>query len=91
MEITKDEFGPEYVIRIYDPKLGMEGFLVIDNTVFSISSANFDYRSFRYQYEIALIGKEPEVLRQLNEHLRGTLNNSDAFNYKQWADRPLIE
>lgn len=33
MEITKDEFGPEYVIRIYDPKLGMEGFLVIDNTV----------------------------------------------------------
>ena len=32
-EITKDEFGPEYVIRIYDPKLNMEGFLVIDNTV----------------------------------------------------------
>ena len=33
MEIQKDEFGPEYVIRIYDPKLNMEGFLVIDNTV----------------------------------------------------------
>jgi glutamate dehydrogenase/leucine dehydrogenase len=32
-EIVKDEFGPEYVIRIYDPKLKMEGFLVIDNTV----------------------------------------------------------
>jgi glutamate dehydrogenase (NAD(P)+) len=32
-EILKDEFGPEYVIRIYDPKLNMEGFLVIDNTV----------------------------------------------------------
>ncbi|MFA6354389.1 MAG: Glu/Leu/Phe/Val dehydrogenase [Candidatus Paceibacterota bacterium] len=32
MEITKDEFGPEYVIRVYDPKIGMEGFLVIDNT-----------------------------------------------------------
>jgi len=33
MAIAKDEFGPEYVINIYDPELKMEGFLVIDNTV----------------------------------------------------------
>lgn len=33
MKIPKDEFGPEYVINIYDPELKMEGFLVIDNTV----------------------------------------------------------
>ena len=65
--------------------------MVIDNRVFSISSANFDYRSFRYQYEIALIGKEPEVLRQLQEHLQETLNNSEAFDYEKWANRPLIE
>lgn len=32
-EILKDKFGPEYVIRVYDAALGMEGFLVIDNTV----------------------------------------------------------
>ncbi len=31
-EIKKDKFGPEYVIEVYDPKIGMEGFLVIDNT-----------------------------------------------------------
>jgi len=28
----KDNFGPEYIMRVYDPKIGMEGFLVIDNT-----------------------------------------------------------
>jgi glutamate dehydrogenase (NAD(P)+) len=28
----KDAFGPEYIVRVYDPKIGMEGFLVIDNT-----------------------------------------------------------
>ncbi len=28
----KDKFGPEYVLRVYDPKIGMEGFLIIDNT-----------------------------------------------------------
>ena len=30
--MTKDEFGPEYVVKVYDPKIGMEGFLVIHNT-----------------------------------------------------------
>lgn len=29
----KDNFGPEYMVRVYDPQIGMEGFLVIDNTV----------------------------------------------------------
>ncbi|MBI5224871.1 Glu/Leu/Phe/Val dehydrogenase [Candidatus Micrarchaeota archaeon] len=31
-KITADEFGPEYVVNVYDPKTGMEGVLVIDNT-----------------------------------------------------------
>jgi len=31
--LMKDKFGPEYIIKVYDPKIGMEGFLVIDNTV----------------------------------------------------------
>jgi len=27
-----DEFGPEKIIEVYDPKVGMHGFVVIDNT-----------------------------------------------------------
>src|ERR1700693_2248530 len=34
--ILKDALGPEYVINVYDPVLGMEGFLVIDNTVLGL-------------------------------------------------------
>ncbi len=30
--MKKDKFGPEYVLRVYDPSIEMEGFLVIDNT-----------------------------------------------------------
>lgn len=30
--MIKDEFGPELILQIWDPKLSMEGFLVIDNT-----------------------------------------------------------
>lgn len=65
--------------------------LLIDHQVFSISSANFDYRSFRYQYEIALIGHEPEITRQLNDHIQGTLAFSESFDYERWKKRPLIE
>ncbi len=32
MKIIKDQFGPEYIVKVYDPKIGMEGFLVVDNT-----------------------------------------------------------
>jgi len=32
MEIKKDEFGPEMIVKVYDPKIGMEGFLVVHNT-----------------------------------------------------------
>jgi glutamate dehydrogenase (NAD(P)+) len=39
--MKKDEFGPEYVIEIYDPKLGMEGYLVIDNTVLGPGKGGF--------------------------------------------------
>lgn len=30
--IEFDEFGPEKILEVYDPKTGMHGFLVIDNT-----------------------------------------------------------
>lgn len=32
MKVIKDKFGPEYVVRVYDPAIGMTGFLVVDNT-----------------------------------------------------------
>jgi len=65
--------------------------LVIDDEIFSVSSANFDFRSFRYQYEIALIGTEPEILRQLREHIAETIRNSQGLDYLEWKRRPLIE
>jgi len=30
--VNFDEFGPEKIIEVYDPKVGMRGFVVIDNT-----------------------------------------------------------
>lgn len=65
--------------------------LFIDNRIFSISSANFDYRSFRYQYEVALIGSDPSVVRQLQAHIAETLADSEPFDFERWLRRPLIQ
>jgi len=35
-EMKKDKYGPEYVMEVYDPRIGMEGFLVIDNTALGL-------------------------------------------------------
>lgn len=65
--------------------------LMVDDEIFSISSANFDYRSFRYQYELALVGKEKSILSQLQEHYSYTEKYSKDFDYEQWKQRPNIE
>jgi cardiolipin synthase len=65
--------------------------VLIDNEEFSISSANFDYRSFRYQYELALIGHNKQVLKLLKQHIDTSLASCQPFNYKAWKSRSPIE
>ena len=65
--------------------------MLIDGSVFLISSANFDYRSFRFQYEIALIGYEQSIIDQLQAHVSETLRSSETFNYESWEKRSFIE
>lgn len=65
--------------------------IMIDNKIFSISSANFDYRSFRYQYEIALIGTEQTIINQLKDHFEYTLQLCRGFDYESWKNRSKIE
>lgn len=64
--------------------------MLIDDEVYSISSSNFDYRSFRYMYEIALIGQRKDIIEQLENHLRETIRNSQGFDYERWLHRSLI-
>ena len=64
---------------------------LVDNEIFGIGSANFDYRSFRYLYEIMLFGKNKEVVQKLRKHLDETLASSIPFNYEVWQNRPAFE
>ncbi len=65
--------------------------LLIDNEIFSIGSPNFDYRSFRYQYEIVLIGSHPPTNESIRNHISKTMVDCEEFNYQKWKYRPRIE
>ena len=65
--------------------------MLIDNEIFEIGSPNFDYRSFRYQYEIALIGSHDETNKAIREHILETMKYCETFDYHKWYSRPMIE
>jgi cardiolipin synthase len=65
--------------------------LSIDHSTFSISSANMDHRSFKYMFEIALIGSDPVINRLVNEHLSQTEGMSSRFDMEIWKSRPLFK
>lgn len=64
--------------------------MLVDDEVYSIGSSNFDYRSFRYMYEIALIGQRKDIIEQLEKHIQETIRHSQPFDYDRWLNRPVI-
>lgn len=62
-----------------------------DKKIFGIGSSNFDYRSFRYMFEIMLFGDQMEVAKQVTRHVEETRKSTVPFVYEQWKNRPPIE
>jgi cardiolipin synthase len=65
--------------------------MLVDRKTFVIASSNFDYRSFRYQHEIALLGTEPAVTKLVINHVLETFKDSEPFNYNYWLKRPFVD
>lgn len=65
--------------------------ILVDNEVFGIGSANIDYRSFRYQHEIMLVGVDKDIASAIKTHLTESLQGCIAFDYDRWLKRPAIE
>ena len=64
--------------------------MLVDGQRFSVGSSNFDYRSFRYQFEIMISGKDQEVVRLLSDHLQKTEAQCVPFDYEVWENRGTI-
>jgi cardiolipin synthase len=96
VDILRNKYlGPLHLNRIqflYYLKTNMHGkAILVDDEVFAIGSPNFDYRSFRYMHEIVLVGREPEVIRQLRQHIDESLKYCEPFSYEKWLNRPRIQ
>ncbi|MFK5854980.1 MAG: phosphatidylserine/phosphatidylglycerophosphate/cardiolipin synthase family protein [Bacteroidota bacterium] len=64
--------------------------MLIDKKIFAIGSSNFDYRSFRYMYEIMLVGDNKDIAKQVNAHVKITISDSVKFDFNHWKKRSLI-
>ena len=71
----------------YYPKTLHSKLLIVDENFFLLGSSNLDYRSFKHQYEINLLGRDRVVIDLLGRHFRGTLKKSRVFNYSIWKNR----
>ncbi len=78
-------------ILFYTPNNLHSKCLLIDNEIFSIGSTNFDYRSFRYQYEIILLGTNSSINLDIRNHIMKTMLDCEDFDYEKWLTRPFLE
>lgn len=62
-----------------------------DRKYFMVGSANFDYRSFRYQHEICLFGEHKSLNRQLLRHFQDSMRSTEPFDYFTWQKRPYLQ
>jgi cardiolipin synthase len=95
VDILRNKYlGPMHELGIqflmYMPHNLHAKLVLIDNETFTVGSPNFDYRSFRYMYEIVLLGKEPQLAEQIKDFFLETIEDSEFFNYEKWKARPLI-
>ncbi len=77
-------------IKLYVPHNLHAKLFLVDDEVFVLGSPNFDYRSFRYMYEIVIQGRDKDIIQQINEFIRVTIESTEHFNYEYWKRRPLI-
>jgi len=76
---------------VYTPHNLHAKIVLIDDRIFALGSPNFDYRSFRYMHEIALIGTNVKVVRLIQNHIRETISLCESFNFEAWRRRPRIQ
>ncbi len=77
-------------IRLYIPHNLHGKLFMVDDETFIIGSPNFDYRSFRYMYEIVLQGSDDDIIEQAKQYIHKTIESTELFSYKHWKHRPLI-
>jgi cardiolipin synthase len=73
-------------VRVYEygPRMLHSKALLVDDHLVSIGSANFDYRSFRLNFEVAVVCHDARLAGELERVIEGDLGHSPRVR----EDRP---
>lgn len=74
-------------IYYYTPKILHSKLIVVDKKYFILGSSNLDYRSFIYQFEINLFGRDKKMASALREFFYSGIKKSRQFSYEDWKNR----
>lgn len=71
----------------FGPGFAHSKVFLVDDEVFSFGSSNFDYRSFKYQYEVSIFGKDEVLEKYVKDHLDASLKKCERFDFDKWKKR----
>ena len=74
-------------INMFKPGNTHSKLIIVDDEFFLLGSSNLDYRSFIYQYEINLLGKDKRIITALKKYYASGIKESVKFNYRSWRKR----
>ncbi len=78
-------------IYFYLPQNLHAKIFIADRKTFIIGSSNFDYRSFRFQYELNLMGENKTITNLIVKHVRETLSECESFDFDLWIKRSPVQ
>lgn len=65
--------------------------IVIDGVWSSIGSANFDYRSLVYNFELNALIISDDLGREMEKQFKADLQQAEQITLEQWRCRPVIQ
>ncbi len=78
-------------VYLYQKGFNHSKFLVIDDAMCSIGSANLDIRSFEDDFEVQAIIYDPQVANRLKECFMADVADSMEATPEMWASRPEFD
>jgi cardiolipin synthase A/B len=84
------EFAEKKINIFFYKKMLHSKIMIVDEEYFMIGSSNMDYRSFFYQHEIVLRGKDKFISSLLLKSIKEIYLESIPFDYDSWKKRSLF-
>lgn len=77
-------------VHEYQPTMMHNKVLIVDGTLVSVGSTNFDMRSFDLNDEASLNIYSREFGQQMTAVMDADLRHAQAYTYEMWKQRPLL-